>query len=52
VTTPPARTAVGVLTLLALAWIAWAAQAADAPTLREGEHEGANFVISVRSRAV
>jgi pimeloyl-ACP methyl ester carboxylesterase len=43
----PVRTAAGMLSLLALAWIAWAAQAAEAPTLREGEHEGADFVVSV-----
>ena len=43
----PARVAVGALAVLTLALVARAAQAADAPTLREGEHEGADYVISV-----
>ncbi len=35
------------LAVLTLASVAWAAQAADAPALREGEHEGAHYVLSV-----
>lgn len=46
-TASPARTVVGVLALVALALIASAAQASDAPALREGEHEGADYVIGV-----
>ena len=42
-----ARAGASILAALALAWLAWTASAADAPTLREGQHEGADFVISV-----
>jgi len=47
VTASPARIAAGMLAVLTLAPVAWAAQAADAPALREGEHEGAHYVLSV-----
>jgi len=47
VTRSTPRAAAAVLAAVALAWLTWAATAADAPTLREGQHEGADFVISV-----